>query len=323
MENSIKMARESILGLRVCAVFSVFVCAVFYLLSFAHLSSEKTYFANYFLLGNFLSFYTICTICDLSLLKIKTCAKNLLFLIFVLWYPVFFGVSICFNLKFLYLIAPFPMVLYVHFVARNPELFYEKRNFEFPFKRNMLCACGAIMPLLTVFFCSCFPYIHGQSAIQEMFEFFAYFVGVLCYLSIYADIKKTRTRILKKIFYLLPIAIFIFAGFILLLPLIVVFILLYFPNIFEPHIEIKTEVEIISALFAFIMSLLCYVLFCMDIVKCKMGKLKKFFYIIFLSPITISVLFFFIPIIPLILAFLPYFYIAETCEEKKYLYLRN
>ena len=101
MENSIKMAKESILGLRVCAVFSVFVCAVFYLLSFAHLSSEKTYFANYFLLGNFLSFYTICTICDLSLLKIKACAKNLLFLIFVLWYPVFFGVSICFNLKFL------------------------------------------------------------------------------------------------------------------------------------------------------------------------------------------------------------------------------
>lgn len=79
MENSIKMARESILGLRVCAVFSVFVCAVICLLSFALLSSEKTYFANYFLLGNLLSFYTVCTICDLSLLKIKTCAKNLLF----------------------------------------------------------------------------------------------------------------------------------------------------------------------------------------------------------------------------------------------------
>lgn len=44
------------------------------------------------------------------------------------------------------------MVLYALFVARNPELFYEKRNFEFPFKRNMLCACGVLMPLLTVFF---------------------------------------------------------------------------------------------------------------------------------------------------------------------------
>lgn len=71
------------------------------------------------------------------------------------------------------------------------------------------------------------------------------------------------------------------------------------------------------------MSLLCHVLFCVDIVKYKIGKLKKIFYIIFLSPITISALLFFIPIIPLIFAFLPYFYIAETCEEKKYLHLRK
>lgn len=75
------------------------------------------------------------------------------------------------------------------------------------------------------------------------------------------------------------------------------------------------------ACFCYVAFVSCFVF--VDIVKCKMGKLKKFFYIIFLSPIAISALLFFIPIIPLIFAFLPYFYIAETCEEKKYLHLRK
>ena len=86
------------------------------------------------------------------------------------------------------------------------------------------------------------------------------------------------------------------------MPLLTVF----FPHIFIPCLCGKSEAEMISVLLAFVMSLLCYVLFCMDIVKCKMCKLKKIFYIIFLSPITISILLFFIPIIPLIFALFLY-----------------
>ena len=88
MENSIKMARESILGLRVCAVSSVSACIVISILWCKFLPPNLSFTANYFLLGSLIFFCSFCIIGDLMMYKMNVFIKSIIGAIFFLVYPI-------------------------------------------------------------------------------------------------------------------------------------------------------------------------------------------------------------------------------------------
>lgn len=128
MENSIKMAKESILGLRVYAVSSVSACIVISILWCKFLPPNLSFTANYFLLGSLICFSSFCIIGDLMMYKMNVFIKSIIGAIFFLVYPISSAIWDGLYLGYLMWLMPIPFCCMCFLPYATPKLFIKNAN---------------------------------------------------------------------------------------------------------------------------------------------------------------------------------------------------
>lgn len=164
MENSIKTAKECILGLRVCAVFSLCACVVISILWCKFLPYGFSFGANYFLLGSLIIFCSFCIIGDLMMYRMNALIKCMIGAIFLGVYPISSAILDGLYLGYLMWLMPLPFFWYVLFAARDPETFYKKRKYTLPFRYYILCSSAVLQP-----FCNIILYLEMVMPRSESF----------------------------------------------------------------------------------------------------------------------------------------------------------
>ncbi|MDX8415104.1 hypothetical protein [Intestinicryptomonas porci] len=216
LENSIKMAKESILGLRVCAVSSVSACIVISILWCKFLPPNLSFTANYFLLGSLIFFCSFCIIGDLMMYKMNVFIKSIIGAIFFLVYPISSAVLDGLYLGYLMWLMPLPFLLYVLFAARDPETFYKKRKYTLPFKHYMLCISAMLQPFFNILLCFetneiCSKYFYTTNA--KMVIIIICLIELLLFtMLLQYDIYKCKIHYVRKCVYLVltsPITYFL------------------------------------------------------------------------------------------------------------------